>query len=107
MHRTVSMNYGVVLEDAVELELDLGEKRQFPRGDIFVQRGTTHLWRNPGESLPVRLLLIHLDSKEEERDPCPNSCTDRGYGLGSVVSILRVWTPDSQGRHLAFVGNPS
>ncbi|EXJ84850.1 hypothetical protein A1O3_05525 [Capronia epimyces CBS 606.96] len=63
MHRTLSLDYGVVLEGEVELELDSGETRRLPRGDIFVQRGTRHQWRNPSESEPVRLLLVHLDSK--------------------------------------------
>lgn len=63
MHRTISLDYGVVLEGEIELELDSGETRRLPRGDIFVQRGTTHLWRNPSDTQPVRLLLVHLDSK--------------------------------------------
>ncbi|OQU99046.1 Cupin domain-containing protein [Cladophialophora immunda] len=66
MHRTVSIDYGVVLEGEVELELDSGEKRRLARGDIFVQRGTMHMWRNPSDSKPVRLLAIQLDSKEVE-----------------------------------------
>jgi len=64
MHRTVSIDYGVVLEGEIELELDSGEKRRIPRGDIFVQRGTTHRWFNPSDSQPVRLLVVQLDSKE-------------------------------------------
>ncbi|OAP65746.1 hypothetical protein AYL99_01718 [Fonsecaea erecta] len=68
MHRTVSIDYGVVLEGEVELELDSGEKRRLTRGDIFVQRGTMHMWRNPSDSRPVRLLAIQLDSKEVEID---------------------------------------
>ncbi|EXJ75251.1 uncharacterized protein A1O5_01947 [Cladophialophora psammophila CBS 110553] len=64
MHRTVSIDYGVVLEGEVELELDSGEKRRLARGDIFVQRGTMHMWRNPSDSKPVRLLAVQLDSKE-------------------------------------------
>ncbi|OAL40330.1 hypothetical protein AYO20_00066 [Fonsecaea nubica] len=68
MHRTISIDYGVVLEGEVELELDSGEKRLVRRGDIFVQRGTMHMWRNPSDSQPVRLLAIQLDSKEVEVD---------------------------------------
>lgn len=66
MHRTVSLDYGVVLEGEVELELDSGEKRLLPRGDIFVQRGTRHQWRNPSGSQPARLLMVHLDSRAVE-----------------------------------------
>ncbi|KAJ5095066.1 hypothetical protein N7532_007357 [Penicillium argentinense] len=46
MHRTVSLDYGVVLEGEVELLLDSGEKRLLKRGDVAVQRGTNHAWRN-------------------------------------------------------------
>ncbi|KAL4927327.1 cupin domain-containing protein [Aspergillus undulatus] len=46
MHRTVSLDYGVVLEGEVELILDSGESRLLKRGDVAVQRGTNHAWRN-------------------------------------------------------------
>ncbi|KAJ0414603.1 hypothetical protein BJY00DRAFT_23104 [Aspergillus carlsbadensis] len=46
MHRTVSLDYGVVLEGVVELVLDSGETRVLNRGDVAVQRGTNHAWRN-------------------------------------------------------------
>ncbi|CAI7569949.1 unnamed protein product [Penicillium pancosmium] len=46
MHRTVSLDYGVVLEGEVELILDSGETRLLKRGDVAVQRGTNHAWRN-------------------------------------------------------------
>ncbi|KIX00060.1 uncharacterized protein Z518_10987 [Rhinocladiella mackenziei CBS 650.93] len=39
MHRTMSLDYGVVLEGE---EGDPGEKRRLPRDDFFVQRGTTY-----------------------------------------------------------------
>ena len=48
MHRTVSLDYGVVLEGEVELVLDSGETRLMKRGDVSVQRGTNHAWRNMG-----------------------------------------------------------
>lgn len=46
MHRTVSLDYGVVLEGDVELVLDSGETRLLKRGDVAVQRATNHAWRN-------------------------------------------------------------
>lgn len=46
MHRTVSLDYGVVLEGEVELILDSGETRIMKRGDVAVQRGTNHAWKN-------------------------------------------------------------
>jgi hypothetical protein len=46
MHRTVSLDYGVVLEGEVELILDSGDKRLLRRGDVAVQRATNHAWKN-------------------------------------------------------------
>jgi hypothetical protein len=44
MHRTTSLDYGVVLEGEVELVLDSGETRLLKRGDTSVQRATNHAW---------------------------------------------------------------
>jgi hypothetical protein len=46
MHRTVSLDYGVVLEGQIELLLDSGETRLMQRGDVAIQRQTNHAWRN-------------------------------------------------------------
>lgn len=46
MHRTVSLDYGIVLEGEIELVLDSGETRLMKRGDLCVQRATNHAWRN-------------------------------------------------------------
>lgn len=46
MHRTVSLDYGVVLEGEVELSLDGGDKRVLKRGDVAIQRATNHAWKN-------------------------------------------------------------
>lgn len=46
MHRTNSIDYGIVLEGEIELELDDGQCRTIRQGGIIVQRGTNHLWRN-------------------------------------------------------------
>ncbi len=58
MHRTVSLDYGVVLEGAVELVLDSGETREMRRGDICVQRATMHAWRNLSQTEWARMLYI-------------------------------------------------
>ncbi|GMG27744.1 unnamed protein product [Aspergillus oryzae var. brunneus] len=58
MHRTVSLDYGVVLEGEVELVLDSGATRLLKRGDIAVQRGTNHAWRNTSESNWARMLYV-------------------------------------------------
>lgn len=58
MHRTVSLDYGVVLEGQVVLVLDSGEERLLQRGDIAVQRGTNHAWRNNSSKDWARMLYV-------------------------------------------------
>lgn len=58
MHRTNSLDYGIVLSGEVELELDDGICTRLGAGDIAVQRGTIHLWRNPSETEPCRIVFI-------------------------------------------------
>ena len=62
MHRTSSIDYGIVLDGECELELDGGEVVALRAGDVVVQRGTRHLWRNPTDR-PCRyaFVLIHAD----------------------------------------------
>ncbi|KAE8346128.1 hypothetical protein BDV24DRAFT_124325 [Aspergillus arachidicola] len=71
MHRSVSIDYGVVIEGEIELILDSGDTRRMQRGDISVQRGTNHAWRNvtPGggwaRMLYVLLPAVQLEGKGE------------------------------------------
>ncbi|KAH7016426.1 uncharacterized protein B0I36DRAFT_298770 [Microdochium trichocladiopsis] len=58
MHKTLSLDYGVVLEGNVELVLDSGETRVLKRGDIAVQRATMHAWRNLSDTEWVRMLYV-------------------------------------------------
>lgn len=58
MHRTMSLDYGVVVEGEVELVLDSGEVRLLKRGDIAVQRGTNHAWRNASKTESARMLYV-------------------------------------------------
>ncbi|KAL1897606.1 hypothetical protein Sste5346_003912 [Sporothrix stenoceras] len=58
MHRTVSLDYGVVIEGEIELILDSGAKRLMQRGDMSVQRGTNHTWRNTSDTEWARMLYV-------------------------------------------------
>ncbi|ROV92572.1 hypothetical protein VMCG_08950 [Cytospora schulzeri] len=66
MHRTVSLDYGVVLEGEVELVLDSGEVRVLGRGDVAVQRGTNHVWRNKSRTEWGRMLFVTLEARPIE-----------------------------------------
>jgi hypothetical protein len=45
MHRTESIDYGIVLEGEIFLVVDKGEVH-LKAGDVVVQRGTNHAWAN-------------------------------------------------------------
>lgn len=61
MHRTQSLDYGVVLEGEIEMELDDGSVRLLKRGDVAVQRGTNHAWRNSSKTEWARMLFVLQD----------------------------------------------
>lgn len=61
MHRTQSLDYGIVLEGTVEMELDSGEKHILRRGDVAVQRATMHAWRNASETEWARMIFVLQD----------------------------------------------
>lgn len=63
MHRTVSLDYGVVLEGEIELILDSGETRLLKRGDVAIQRGTNHAWRNTSQDSWGRMMYVLQESK--------------------------------------------
>jgi hypothetical protein len=46
MHRTQSVDYGVVLDGEIWLELDDGAQTRLTRGDTIVQIAGRHAWRN-------------------------------------------------------------
>ncbi len=62
MHRTFSIDYGVVITGRLELTLDGGEVVELAAGDIVVQRGTNHLWRNPSETEITRVAFILIEA---------------------------------------------
>lgn len=58
MHRTQSLDYGIVLEGEIEMLLDSGEKHQMKRGDVAVQRATQHQWRNKSDTEWARMMFV-------------------------------------------------
>jgi quercetin dioxygenase-like cupin family protein len=68
MHRTVSLDYGVVLEGEMELVLDSGETRLMKRGDVAIQRGTMHAWRNTSTTSWGRMMYVLQECKPVEVD---------------------------------------
>jgi quercetin dioxygenase-like cupin family protein len=58
MHRTNSIDYGIVLSGQLELEMDDGVRTLLGPGDIVVQRGTMHAWHNPSETEECRIVWV-------------------------------------------------
>lgn len=59
MHRTESIDYGIVIEGEMTLVLDRGEVLLRP-GSVVVQRGTNHAWANRSGK-PCRMLFMLVD----------------------------------------------
>jgi mannose-6-phosphate isomerase-like protein (cupin superfamily) len=57
MHKTNTVDYAVVFEGEIWLELDDGNTVYLTRGDVVVQNGTRHAWRNKGAD-PVTMLYF-------------------------------------------------
>ena len=63
MHRTNSVDYGIVLSGRVELELDDGAVETCRAGDVIIQRGTIHLWRNPSDTEICRIIFALTEAR--------------------------------------------
>ena len=63
-HRTDSIDYIVVLDGEIDMELD-DTTVHLKAGDVMVQRGTIHNWVNRGAA-PCRLAVILIDAKSVE-----------------------------------------
>jgi len=61
MHRTNSIDYGIVLKGEIELELEDGVKKTVREGGVIVQRGTNHLWRNTTDEV-CRIAFILIEA---------------------------------------------
>jgi hypothetical protein len=57
MHKTNTVDYSVVYDGEIWLELDDAEAMHLKRGDVVVQNGTRHAWRNKGTQ-PVTMLFF-------------------------------------------------
>src|SRR5436309_742205 len=50
MHRTETIDYAIVLDGEIDMELDRGSAK-LRRGDVLIQRGTNHRWINRGQEI--------------------------------------------------------
>ncbi|WP_295121327.1 cupin domain-containing protein [uncultured Chitinophaga sp.] len=64
MHRTKTVDYGIVLEGEITLILDRDETTIYA-GDIVIQNGTNHAWANRSGEI-CRMAFILLDGVPDE-----------------------------------------
>jgi len=62
MHTTDSVDYAMVLDGEVHLELDDGRVTKLGKHDFVVQNGTRHAWRNRSDK-PVSMLFVLTAAK--------------------------------------------
>ncbi|HXP72005.1 MAG TPA: cupin domain-containing protein [Candidatus Dormibacteraeota bacterium] len=65
MHKTNTVDYSLVYDGEIWLELDDGETLHLKRGDVVVQNGTRHAWRNKGTK-PVTMLFFLNGARERQ-----------------------------------------
>jgi len=61
MHRTETVDYGIVISGEITLVLDKGEAN-LKAGDVVIQRGTNHAWANRSGK-PCRMLFMLVDGQ--------------------------------------------
>jgi quercetin dioxygenase-like cupin family protein len=64
-HRTDSVDYAVVMSGEIDMELNDGESVHLKAGDVLVQRGTIHNWKNRGTE-PCLIAFILIAAKAVE-----------------------------------------
>ena len=65
MHTTATIDFEVVLDGEVWLELDDGKEVRLRPGDCVVQNGTRHAWRNHGAE-PARLAVFLIGAHHSQ-----------------------------------------
>jgi quercetin dioxygenase-like cupin family protein len=73
MHRTKSIDYGIVLEGSMEAVMDSGAVQTLNRGDVVVQRSTNHAWRNPSKTKWARMIYVLQYAEELTTGEAPVS----------------------------------
>lgn len=61
MHRTETVDYGVVIEGAITLVLD-DSQVELAQGSVVVQRGTNHAWANRSGAR-CRMMFVLIDGR--------------------------------------------
>ncbi len=66
MHTTNSVDYGIVLDGEISLELDDGKQVHLKRHDTVIQNGTRHAWRNKSDK-PATLAFVLIGAERVKK----------------------------------------
>jgi hypothetical protein len=58
MHSTDTVDYDIVLDGEIWLELDDGAEAHLRQGDVVIQGGTRHAWRNKSERTATMCFVL-------------------------------------------------
>lgn len=64
MHRTDTVDYGVVMEGEIDLLLGDRNSVHLTKGDVLVQQGTIHAWSNRGKE-PCVIAFVLVDKSKK------------------------------------------
>jgi hypothetical protein len=62
MHTTDSIDYCVLMDGDLHLELDGGASKKLAPGDVVIQNGTRHAWRNKSDK-PATMLFVLVGAR--------------------------------------------
>ncbi len=68
MHTTATIDFEYVVSGRCMLELDNGAVREVGPGDVVVQNGTRHAWRNPFDE-PCVMVVVLIGAHHNGLDP--------------------------------------
>lgn len=74
MHRTATMDYDVVVEGTIGLELDNGSEVTLRPGDVVIQNGTRHRWHNRGTTV-ARMIAVTVGATNAVQGGRPYSAS--------------------------------
>ena len=62
MHRTLTLDYGIVISGEIVLRLDSGEEKTIKAGEYIISRGVNHEWHNRGtEICRIATVMMRAD----------------------------------------------
>ena len=74
MHKTNTVDYAIVYEGEIWLELDEGKTVHLIPGDVVVQNGTRHAWRNKGSRSATMLFFLNGAKGDKENGEWRAKC---------------------------------